>query len=57
MVVFSSASLFPVRKREAVTQSGNRDIAHPTWRKAQGAGTVKGLKDKGDGGRIPDTFT
>ena len=39
---FISASIFPSRKRESVTQSGTRGIDHPTWRRIQGAGTVKG---------------
>ena len=40
--VFCSASLIPVRKREAVNQGGTRGIDHPTGRKTQRAGIVKG---------------
>ena len=54
---FCSASLFPARKREAVTQGGTRRIDHLTGRKTQGAGIAKGWEDKRDRGRIPDTFT
>ena len=60
MVGFSSASLFPSRKREAVTKGGTRGIDHPTRRKTKGAGivkVVKGWEDKRESGRIPDTFT
>ena len=57
VVGFSSASLFPAKKREAVTQGGTRGIDHPTWRKPQGAGIVKGLENKRDSGSIADTFT
>ena len=57
MVGFSSAPLFPTRKWEAVTQGGTRGIDHPTWRRTQGAGIVKGWKDKQDCRPIPDTFT
>ena len=32
-VSFSSASLFPIRNLEAVTQGGTRGIDHPTRRK------------------------
>ena len=46
MVGFSSASPFPVKKWEAVTQSETRGIDHPTWRITQGAGIVKGWEDK-----------
>ena len=53
MVGFSSASLFPARKREAVSQGGP-GIGDPTWRKTQGAGTVKGYEYKRDRGCIPD---
>ena len=38
---FSSASLFPARKRKAFIQGRTRGIDHLTWRKAQGAGTSK----------------
>ena len=47
---FSSASLFPERKREAVTQGGTRGIDHPTRRKTQGAGIYKGWEGKIDRG-------
>ena len=57
VVGFSSASLFPARRREAVTQDGIRGIDHSTRRRTQGAGIVKGWEDKRDRGRIPDTFT
>ena len=59
-VGFSSASIFPVRKREAVTQGETiepRGIDHLTQRTAQGAGIVKGWEDKRDRGLTPDTFT
>ena len=36
VVGFSSASLFPERKREAVNQGGTRDIDHTTRRKNPG---------------------
>ena len=48
MVGFSSASIFPARKRGAVTQDGIRGIDHPTWRKPQGACTVKEIDENGD---------
>ena len=57
VVGFSSASLFPARKRKVVTQGGIRGIGHPTRRRTQGSGIVKGWKDKRDHGRIPDAFT
>ena len=57
MVGFSSASLFPARRWEAVTQGGTRGIDHPIRRKTQGVGIMKGLEDKRDRGCIPDTFT
>ena len=41
MVGFSSSSLFPTRKQEA-------GIDHPTRRRTQGAGIVKGWEDKRD---------
>ena len=44
MAGFSSASLFPVRKREAVAQGGTRRIVHPTRRRTHGAGIVKGRR-------------
>ena len=47
VVGFSSASLFPKRKREAVTQGGTRGIDHRTRRRrTQVAGIVKGWEDK-----------
>ena len=60
VVWFSSASLFPARKREDVTQGGTmepRGIDNLTRRKTQGAGIVKGWEDKRDRGAIPDMFT
>ena len=54
---FSSASLFPATKWEAVTQDGNRELDHLTQRKAQRAGIVKGWEEKRDCWRFPDTFT
>ena len=54
---FSSASLFPARKREPVIQGGTRGIDPLTRRRTQGDGIVKGWEDKRDRGRIPDTFT
>ena len=50
-------SLFPTKKREAVTQGGTRGIEHPMRRRTQGAGIVKGWEDDRDGGRILNTFT
>ena len=57
LVSFSSASLFPVRKWEAITQGGTRGIDHPMQRKTGGAAIVKSWEDKRDRGHIPDTFT
>ena len=57
VVSFSSASLFPARNREAVTQGGSRRIDNPTWRGTQGADIVKVWEVKRDGRRIQDTFT
>ena len=57
---FTLASLFPARKREAVTLGWNHlitGIDHLTRKRTQGAGIVKGWEDKQDRGRIPDTFT
>ena len=57
---FSSASLFPAKKRDAVTHGGTMEpggIDHLTRRKTLGAGIVKGWEDKRDRGRLPDTFT
>ena len=60
VVDFSSASLFPIRKRVVVTHDRNRRIDNPTRRKPQGAGIFKGLgrreRERG-GGRFPDTFS
>ena len=53
---FSSASLFPARKQEAVTHGGTRNIDHLTRRRNKGAGIVKGWEDNRGRGRIPDTF-
>ena len=39
---FGSSSLFPARKREAVTQGETRGINHLTQRRTQGAIIVKG---------------
>ena len=50
VVDFSSASLFPARKREVV-----RRIDYLRFR-TQGAGVVKGWKEQCNCGRIPDTF-
>ena len=62
MVGFSSASLFPAGKWEAVTQGGTmepwRGIEHLTRkRRTKEAGIVKGWEEKQDRGRIPDTLT
>ena len=48
VVDFRSDSLFPARKREAVIQGGTTGIDHSMWRRAHGAGTVKGWEDKRD---------
>ena len=45
VVGFSSVSLYPARKREAVTQGGTREIDHPMRRKTQRAGIAKGWED------------
>ena len=42
MVGFISASPFPARKREAVIQGGTKAIDHPTRRKTERDGIVKG---------------
>ena len=55
VVGFSSVSLLPARKREAITQGGTPGLDH--LRRTQGAGMVKGWEYKGDRRRIPDTFT
>ena len=46
MVSFGSVSLFPARKREAVTQGGTRGVNQLTQRRTQGTGIVKGWEDK-----------
>ena len=56
VVGFSSTSLFPARKRKAVTKGRIREIDHRARSRTQGAGTVKVGEDKRDLGRIPDTF-
>ena len=59
VVGFSSASIFPAKKREAFTQGGTMKPGDrpPDAEETQGAGIVKGWEDKLDLGRIPDTFT
>ena len=57
MVSFSSAFLFPARKREAVTQVGTRGIDYFIRRRTEGAGIDKGWEDKRDRGPIPHTLT
>ena len=47
----------PILLKERVTQGGTRGIGHPTWRRTQGTGMLKGWDDKRDQGCIPDTFT
>ena len=42
VVGFSSASLFPARKWEAVSQGGTMAIDHLSWRRTQGVGIIKG---------------
>ena len=44
-VGFSSASLFPARKREAVTQGRTRGIDHPTRRITLRASIIKDWED------------
>ena len=56
MVDFSSASIFPARKRETITQGGTNGIHNPTRKRTQGAGIVKDWKEKRDRRRISDTF-
>ena len=56
-VGFSSASLFPARKLEAVIQGGSKGINHQTCRRTQEAGIIKVWEDKRDSGYIPDKFT
>ena len=57
VVGFRSAFVFLTRKRETVTQGGTTGIDQLTRRRTQGAGIVKGWKEKRDRGRMPDTFT
>ena len=57
VVGFSSASIFPARKREAVNQNGTRGMDHLMRRRTPGAGIGKDWEDKRDHGRIPDAFT
>ena len=57
MVGFSSASLFPTRKWEAVTQGGIMEIDNLARKRTQEAGIVKGWDSKRDPGRISDTLT
>ena len=57
VVGFSSATLLPTRKWEAVTQGGTMGIDHLMRRRTQRAGIIKGWEDKRYHGRIPDTFT
>ena len=54
---FTSVSLFPARKLEAVTRVETTGIDHPTWKITWGAVIVRGWEDKRDCGRISDTFT
>ena len=56
MVNFSSVSLLPARKREAVNQGGTREIGHPTRKRTRGAGIINGREDKRGSGLISDTF-
>ena len=48
VVGFSSASLFPARKREASTKGETRGIDHRKRRRTQGANIVKGWEGKRD---------
>ena len=62
VVLFSSASLFPVRKWEAVTHGGNHRDRPPDAEDRlpegeENPGIVKGWEDKRDSWCIPDTFT
>ena len=56
VVGFSSASLFPARKRDVITQGGDRGIDHSMRRKTQGDGTVKGWEGKRDRRCVPGRF-
>ena len=42
--------------QNSVTQDGTMGKGHPTQRRTQGAGIVRGWEDKRNRGRIPDTF-
>ena len=44
-MVLAQLPYYPQKKFEAVTQSGVRGIDHPTWRRTQGAGIIKGWED------------
>ena len=57
VVGFSSAPI--LRKETGGSYQGEiqRVIDHPTWRRTQGAGIVKGWDGKRDRVCIPDTFT
>ena len=57
VVGFISVSLLPAKKLEEVTQGGTKGIDYLMRRKTQGAGFVKGWKDKRERERFPDTFT
>ena len=48
--LYSSASLFPARKWEAVTQGGTRGIHQPTWRKNQEPVSSKDRRNSKNGG-------
>ena len=57
VVSFSSASLCPARKWDAVIEGGTRvGIDHQTRRRTQGADIVKWW-EKRDHGHISETFT
>ena len=58
-VDFSSASLFPAKKWEAVNQVETMEIGmdHLTQMKTQKEGIIKSLEDKRECGCLPDIFT
>ena len=56
VVGFTSASIFLVRKREAVTHGGTRRADHLTRRRTQETSIVKGWEDKRNRGCLLDTF-
>ena len=56
MVGFSSLPILCNETRGNPTQGGTRVIDHPTRRKTQGVGIVKGWEDKRDRGSISDTL-